>query len=104
MAYVEGAYNIASGKCSYAEGSSNVANNVEIDSWEQMANALYKLNMNVKDAASAIESLQQTLYNQLGAASSVITENPNQKSDLEISSRIVVNPDFEKLIDLYNKL
>ena len=102
MAYVEGAYNIASRKCSYAEGSGNVA--VEIDSWEQMANALYKLNMNVKDAASAIESLQQTLYNQLGAASSVITENPNQKSDLEISSQIVVNPDFEKLIDLYNKL
>ena len=60
--------------------------------------------MTSDEVAKALKNLQQTLYDQLGTASSVITENPNQKSDLEISSQIVVNPDFEKLIDLYNKL
>ena len=62
-----------------------------------MANALYKLNMNVKDAANAIESLQQTLYSQLGTVSSVMTENPKQKSDLEISNRIEISEEFLNL-------
>jgi hypothetical protein len=91
------AYNTASGHYSHAEGSYNVAGNSEIDSWEQMVNAFYKLNMNVKDAANAIESLQQTLYSQLGTASSVITENPKQKSDLEISNRIEISDEFLNL-------
>ena len=74
------------------------------DGFENMVQALYKLTMTSDEVAKALKNLQQTLYDQLGTASSVITENPNQKSDLEISSQIVVNPDFEKLIDLYNKL
>jgi hypothetical protein len=62
-----------------------------------MVNAFYKLNMNVKDAANAVESLQQTLYSQLGTASSVMTENPKQKSDLEISNRIEISDEFLNL-------
>ena len=92
-----GAYNTASGQYSHAEGYRNVAGNGEIDSWEQMVNAFYKLNMNVKDAANAIENLQQVLYSQLGTASSVITENPKQKSGLEISNRIEISEEFLNL-------
>ena len=92
-----GAYSTASGQYSHAEGYRNVAGNDEINSWEQMANALYKLNMNVKDAANAIENLQQVLYSHLGTASSVITENPKQKSDLEILNRIEISDEFLNL-------
>ena len=92
-----GAYSTASGQCSRAEGYRNVAGNGEIDSWEQMVNAFYKLNMNVKDAANAIENLQQVLYSQLGTQASLITENPKQKSDLEISNRIEISDEFLNL-------
>ena len=94
MAYVEGAYSIANGQYSHAEGYRNVA---KADSWEQMANALHKLNMGVNTAASNIQNLQQILYNQLGTASSVMTEKPKQKSDLEISNRIEISEDFLNL-------
>ena len=92
-----GAYSTASGHYSHAEGYRNVAGNDETDSWEQMVNALSKLNMSVHDAANTIANLQQYVYNQLGTASSVITENPKQKSDLEISNRIEISDEFLNL-------
>ena len=97
QSYAVGAYSTASGHYSHAEGYRNVAGNGEIDNWEQMANALYKLNMNVKDAANAIENLQQVLYSQLGTPASLITENPKQKSGLEISNRIEISDEFLNL-------
>ena len=79
------------------EGYRNVAGNGAIDSWEQMANALYRLGLNTNNAANIIKNLQQTTYNQLGTASSVITENPKQKSGLEISNRIEISEEFLNL-------
>jgi hypothetical protein len=92
-----GTYSTANGQCSHAEVSYNVAGNSEIDSWEQMVNIFYKLNMTVKDTANAIQNLQQVLYNQLGTPASLITENPKQKSDLEISNRIEISDEFLNL-------
>ena len=100
MAYsscAEGFCSAANRHYSHAEGAQTAANNNTVDSWEQMVNAFYKLNMNVKDAANAIENLQQVLYSQLGTASSVITENPKQKSGLEISNRIEISDEFLNL-------
>ena len=74
-----------------------MAGNGAIDSWEQMANALYRLGLNTNNAANIIKNLQQTTYNQLGTASSVITENPKQKSGLEISNRIEISEEFLNL-------
>lgn len=80
-----------------AEGYRNMAGNSTVDSWEQMANVLYKLTLNTNSAVNAIQNLQQTVYNQLGTPASLITENPKQKSDLEISNRIEISDEFLNL-------
>ena len=80
-----------------AERYRNMAGNSTVDNWEQMANVLYKLTLSTNSAVNAIQNLQQTVYNQLGTPASLITENPKQKSDLEISNRIEISDEFLNL-------
>ena len=73
-----------------------------MDNFEAMINALGRLGVSAQEAIETIQELQQYIYNQLGTVSSVITENPNQKSDLEISSQIEMNDEFRNFINNSN--
>ena len=67
------------------------------DKFENMVYVLSGLGITVNEAVDTIKELQQYLYDQLRTASSVITENPKQKSDLEISNRIEISDEFLNL-------
>lgn len=67
------------------------------DKFENMVYALYGLGITVNEAVDTIKELQQYLYDQLGTRASLITENPKQKSDLEISNRIEISDEFLNL-------
>lgn len=71
---------------------------------EDFVNALNATSSTVNRVTESLKSLQQYIYDQLGTASSVITENPNQKSDLEISDQIVISEEFANFIDLNKKI
>ena len=55
------------------------------------------MSITMNEAMQTIKELQQYVYDQLGTPASLITENPKQKSDLEISNQIVVNDEFLNL-------
>ena len=114
--YVCGAQNTAYGVYSHAEGYANARpdgyasshaegaySNAQIQNFEDMVNALQRVGTTTDAVANSIKNLQY-LYSQLGTASSVKTENPNQKSDLEISDQIVISEEFANLIDLNKKI
>lgn len=63
----------------------------------EFQNAIQSLGTTVNEMAETLKSLQQYVYNQLGTVSSVITENPKQKSGLEISNRIEISDEFLNL-------
>ena len=95
--HIEGCRNVASGSYSHAEGYCNIVGNAELNSWEHMVNALSTLGLRINDAVENVEKLQQILSLQLGAPASLITENPKQKSDLEISNQIEISDEFLNL-------
>ena len=73
-----------------------------MDNFEAMINALGRVGVSTQEAIETIQEFQQYIYNQLGTASSVMTENPKQKSDLEISSQIEMSDEFRNFINNSN--
>ena len=67
------------------------------DRFENMVYALSGLGITVNEAVDTIKELQQYLYDQLGTRANLTTENPKQKSDLEISNRIEISDEFLNL-------
>ena len=93
-----GAYSTASEHYSHAEGAYNVAHGWSItNEADAFRDAIKSLGTTVNEMAETLKNLQQYVYDQLGTASSVITENPKQKSDLEISNRIEISDEFLNL-------
>ena len=90
MAYVEGA-------CRGARGGACA------EGWDmgkemyKMAQTIQIMSITMNEALQTIKELQQYVYDQLGTPASLITENPKQKSDLEISNQIAVNDEFLNL-------
>lgn len=101
MAYSSHAEGFCSTKNGYyfhPEGAPDIAYGWKVTSEaDEFRDAIKSLGTTVNEVAEALKSLQQCVYNQLGTASSVMTENPKQKSGLEISNRIEISDEFLNL-------
>jgi hypothetical protein len=86
---VVGLRNTAVGQYATAYGMYNTQKTME-----DFVNALNATSSTVDSVAESLKGLQQYIYDQLGTASSVITENPNQNKGLEISNQIEVSEEF----------
>lgn len=63
----------------------------------QVAKLINELGMSVQDFAETLRA-----FNQFASGANAKTENPNQKSDLEISSQIEISDEFRNFIDKDN--
>ena len=64
---------------------------------KQMAKVINELGMSARDFAETLRA-----FNQLVSEANAKTENPNQKSDLEIFSQIEISDEFRNFINNSN--
>ena len=62
-----------------------------------LAQAMKEYGRTTNDVANTLTQLTKYINGQLGPETLAYTENPNQKSDLEISNRIAISNEFLNL-------
>lgn len=70
-----------------------------LETARRLAQAMQECGRTTNDVIDSLAELTKYVNSQLGPETPADTENPNQKSDLEIFSQIEISPEFANLID-----